>query len=348
VRPELFTIPLINLSIKSYGTMMVLGFLAGLWLARQQARRLGENPDNITNFSLYLLLSGVIGARIMHVWHNWDQIDHSFVEMIAIWNGGLEFLGGVIAAVVVMLWYFRRKKLPTLRYLDILAPALMLGLAFGRMGCLLNGCCFGATCDLPWAMRFPAVNQHNVGGCNQHAKTTLNYSYPFDYQLYPDPERRPGQGPLLTLPPDYYDGYTDGNRHWVRSLAEIPPGAHFYPAPKQPDELTESQLHDLTDGKIQMHPVHPSQIYSILTALLLCGVLSLLFRRRKREGQVFAWMLILYGPCRFGLESMRIEPLWFDGLTISQNLSIVATVAGIVMMIVLSRIPVILLQKLKA
>jgi phosphatidylglycerol---prolipoprotein diacylglyceryl transferase len=339
LRPELFTIPWINISIKSYGAMMVLGFLAGMFLARRLARRLGENPDRLTDFSVYALIAGVIGARIMHVWHNWDDIDHSFVEIIAIWNGGLEFLGGVIAAVVVLAWYFRSKKIPALPYLDILSPALMLGLAFGRMGCLLNGCCFGAPCDLPWAMRFPPLNSHTVSGLGWQTKQKLAYSYPYDYQLYPDPVRRAGQPPLLALPSDYYDGFTDGYRHWVQSQSDIPTGTNFFPSPKNPNKLSESQVLALKTGRYPMHPIHPVQIYSIITALVLCGILCLIFPRRTRKGQIFAWMLVLYGPCRFGLESLRIEPLWLDGLTISQNLSILAFITGIVVLIVLSKKP---------
>ena len=348
MRPELFTLPFVYLSIKSYGFMMVVGFGLAVLLARHFCRRVGENADQVTNFAIYALLAGVIGARGMHVVHNWSHFRANPGEVFAIWSGGLEFLGGVIAALVVLLVQWRRGKVNAANTLDILAPALMLGLAFGRVGCLLNGCCFGIPSDLPWAIRFPAVNSHarpaigcDRGGCQfpgrgepgNEETSYYQYSYPYEYQLLGDPDR--GRvDPLVELPADYY-GYTDGMGHWIEAQGGCGPAPGYFYALRPAEVLSDVQLTDLKANRYPMHPIHPAQVYSTLNALLLCVLLSVLFRYRKRPGEVFCLMLILYGLTRLLLEMLGIEPVFFAGLTISQSLSIAAMVAGVVALLVI-------------
>lgn len=332
MRPILFTIPLIDFRVPSYGLMLGLGFIFALLLARWRSRQAGEDSDNVTNICIYCLLAGVIGARGFHVIHYWSDYRNNLMGIIATWSGGLEFLGGVILAILVMGVYFYRSKLPARKFLDILGPSLMLGLAFGRVGCLLNGCCFGGACELPWAIEFPAVHEHATPGCNKGHFP--QYSHAYYYQLFPDADR--GTGPLLILPDNYYWGFTDGEGHYVQSARDIPVGeeVNYYPELKYPHELTEQQYQDLHDGKYPMYPVHPTQIYSILSALSICLLLNLFYKRLKYDGQVFGLMLILYGIARFGIESLRTDsPLEFDGLTISQNLSLIIIPIGIVMLV---------------
>ena len=310
--------------------MLVLGFLSAYWMAHRRCRKLKENPQHIGNFAVYALLAGVIGARLFHVIHDWSEYRDNPAEILAIWSGGLEFLGGFVCALAVMLIYFGRKKLGILRWLDILAPAMMLGLAFGRLGCFLNGCCFGAPCELPWAMRFPVVNAHvqRMAGCEKG--TRLRYSYPYHYQLYSDEQRRDGEPPLVDLPDEYY-GYIDESG----KVSETQVSGYYYRL-KSPEELTAEQLHEMTEGEYRMEPIHPTQLYSLVNALVICLVLNGLFRYRRCDGQIFALMLVLYGPARFFLEGLRNDsPLEFNGLTISQNLGIACLVVGIVMAIIL-------------
>lgn len=330
--PELFSLPFIYHGIPSYGCMLVLGFLSAYWMAHHRCRNVRENPQHISNFVVYALLAGVIGARLFHVVHNWKDYRDNPAEIFATWSGGLEFLGGFVCALAVMFIYFGRKKLSILRFLDILAPAVMLGLAFGRMGCFLNGCCFGAPTELPFAIRFPVVNTHaqRAPGCQK--ATRLRYSYPYIYQLYPDHQRRPNELPLINLPADYY-GYTNGDSNFSQT-----PQAGDYYALKNPAQLTPAQLREMTHGQFRMLAIHPAQLYSLANALIICLLLNLLFRHRRHHGQIFALMLILYGPTRFFLESLRTDsPLEFNGLTISQNLGIACFLAGTIMMILLRR-----------
>jgi len=153
--PELFKIPFIDLSLPSYGLMMVVGFLAAVFVMRRLSRDITSNPQFITNASLYALIAGVVGARLFYVVHYFDKFRANLLSVFAVWHGGLELLGGALLAVAVILFYLWRHKLPVRRYLDIAAIGLMLALGFGRIGCFLKGDCFGRPTKLPWGVRFP-------------------------------------------------------------------------------------------------------------------------------------------------------------------------------------------------
>jgi len=113
--------------------MIVLGFLAALFMMRRLSRRARLSPAMITNAALYSLVIGVVGARAFFVVHYFEQFREEPLNIFATWHGGLEFLGGVIPAVGFLLFYLHHHKLPVRRYLDIMAIGLMMGLAFGRI-----------------------------------------------------------------------------------------------------------------------------------------------------------------------------------------------------------------------
>ena len=166
MHPELWTIPGLGWSIKSYGFMLMCGFLVSIYLAMRRAGRVKADPDLVLNLGFVSLVCGVVGARIFYVAHYWKTAfawkENPLLEALNITAGGLEYYGGLIAAIVGSLLYVRflaryravgddpagpARRRPSLRlYLDIIAPAAMLGLAFGRAGCFLNGCCWGGLC----------------------------------------------------------------------------------------------------------------------------------------------------------------------------------------------------------
>jgi len=239
--PELFEIPFIHLTVKSYGLMMVIGFLAAVSLIRHLSRNITPNPQFITNAALYSLIGGVLGARLFYVLHYFDKFKTSPLEVFAIWKGGLELLGGVILAITIILFYLLYHKLPIRRYLDVLAIGLMLALVFGRIGCFLNGCCFGKPTELPWAVRFP----YN--------------SFAYNSQINANLERN-RLDPQLRLPLDEYISYIDKDGNWH---------------PKLYEDLTEQQKIEVTKGKYRCLPVHPTQLYSSANGAVLCLILYL-------------------------------------------------------------------------
>jgi phosphatidylglycerol---prolipoprotein diacylglyceryl transferase len=148
------------LTIHWYGVMIALAFLAGLWTATRRARRENISSERIADIVLWLMLGAILGARIAYVLTYWREefADQPFLEIFMIQHGGLVYYGGLIGATIAGSIYIRWKKLPTWKTADVLAPSIALGNVFGRIGCLLNGCCYGRACDLPWAISFPADN----------------------------------------------------------------------------------------------------------------------------------------------------------------------------------------------
>ncbi|HUT31917.1 MAG TPA: prolipoprotein diacylglyceryl transferase [Planctomycetota bacterium] len=143
--------------IHSYGLMLAVGFYAGWWLAARRAKAQGIHPDVVGNIVLISILAGVVGSRLLWFALHRDAGDSIWV-LIEVWRGGLVFYGGLIAAVVADYAYLRKKRLPVGLVADLFAPAVALGQAFGRIGCFLNGCCFGGACTggFPLPVRFPA------------------------------------------------------------------------------------------------------------------------------------------------------------------------------------------------
>ena len=138
----------------SYGLMVAVGFLVGLWRAVRASGRRGINSAVVVDAALYILLGGVIGARIVYVTHEWSYYRENLAEIPKIWDAGLSFYGALVASSVVAYVYAKRKAIGFARFADLLAPSVALGYAFARIGCFLNGCCGGIPTGLPWGVRF--------------------------------------------------------------------------------------------------------------------------------------------------------------------------------------------------
>jgi phosphatidylglycerol:prolipoprotein diacylglycerol transferase len=141
--------------IRSYGVMLAVAFLVGTMLALREARRLRLDPDKVVTVVLVSLIAGVLGARAMYVIEHVEQFRREWGGVVALWQGGLTLYGGVVAGTLAGLVTSRRLKLPMWSVADALTPSLALGMAFGRVGCFLNGCCYGRPTSLPWGVTFP-------------------------------------------------------------------------------------------------------------------------------------------------------------------------------------------------
>ena len=130
-------------TIYSYGLMLVLAFLVSSTLACIQAKRQNINPETIFNLSFIVFISGVIGARLFYIIENIDYYIKNLLEIFMLQHGGLSWFGGLLLGVFVGILYLKRKKIPVYKILDLVIPFVALGQAIGRIGCLLNGCCFG-------------------------------------------------------------------------------------------------------------------------------------------------------------------------------------------------------------
>jgi phosphatidylglycerol:prolipoprotein diacylglycerol transferase len=142
-------------TIPSYGVLVTLGFVAAICLAMKLASERGLPGDAFLEAANYILFAGIAGARLLFVALNWKLFRTQPQHIAAFWEGGMSFHGGIIASMIAGLLFLRSRKLPILPMLDAAAPAIALGYAIGRIGCLLNGCCYGGPTDLPWGLRMP-------------------------------------------------------------------------------------------------------------------------------------------------------------------------------------------------
>ena len=309
---ELFRIPGLDWPVYGYGLMLVLGVYAAIELGRFLANRNGINGDYFVTMGLIALAAGVFGARLSHVLENLDIYTsdqrsawENFKAAINLSSGGLTFYGGFIFAAIVLVLYLRWRKIPIRLAADIVAPCLMLGLAFGRVGCLLNGCCWGQICDreeVPWAMTFP-------------------YGSPAFHAHFED-----GELEGLPLPLMVFEQREDG----------------FVPRLLSKAELADDPAAIELARRTRSLPVHPTQVYAVLDALLIMSICLAYLTLRRSAGQVFALMLLLYGIARFIEETLRVEPAvkllgWDPGFSYSMWISVLMLVTGVAAWLILQR-----------
>ncbi len=135
-----------HFTIYSYGAALVAAFIVAINLAMRQAKKEGANPDFIFNFAFTVFILGIIGARILYILLDLDFFLRNPIEIIMLQHGGLDWFGGLFLGSVSGLLFLKSKKLNILKVVDLLVPFVALGQAIGRIGCLLNGCCYGR----PW------------------------------------------------------------------------------------------------------------------------------------------------------------------------------------------------------
>ncbi len=372
--PELFTLPG-GFTIKTYGFCMMVGFLSAVWLAMRRAERVKADPDRVLDIAFLCLLFGVAGARAFYVIHYWtpqfSDAPNRFLAIIDITEGGLEYLGGFIGATLAAIAYAYLKKQSLRLYLDIAAPSAMWGLAFGRLGCFFNGCCFGGVCEVPpnhepryeWAVSFPFASpahwreweDRQVTVPAELITTSREKLSPWlvkESLLTMSVEKR--EGPIRKL--------RDLKEEWDRAKAEAPDSpetkklnvaveagrkkledykkefaslivAQNFPSRVEPGRKTSvSELEQLASQHRSL-PVHPAQLYASINALLLSGFLSALFYVRKRHGVVIVMLLVLYPIQRTIEELIRVDnPHDVGGLTISQFLSLMLFLTGMALL----------------
>jgi phosphatidylglycerol:prolipoprotein diacylglycerol transferase len=148
--------------VRGYGVMLLAAAAAGTWLSVRRGRTAGFDADTILGLGLWIFVAGLVGARLFFVIEYHDEffrpgepLGDSLARAAFVPNGGLVVFGALPTAALAAWWYARKRGLPLLRLADVIAPGLLLGLAIGRVGCFLNGCCYGGPTDLPWGVTFP-------------------------------------------------------------------------------------------------------------------------------------------------------------------------------------------------
>jgi len=161
-------------SIKTYGFLIATGFLIGIIVATREAKRLNVDSQLILDLAFYIIIGAIVGSRLFFVATRFSYYRENPLDIFKIWEGGLVFYGGFILAAVMCIWMIRKNNLNLLKTLDIFAPALAIGVFFGRLGCFSAGCCYGKLCDLPWAVTF--TNPQGLAILNTPLHPTQLYS----------------------------------------------------------------------------------------------------------------------------------------------------------------------------
>jgi phosphatidylglycerol:prolipoprotein diacylglycerol transferase len=240
--------------LHAYGAMLALSFFLGIMLASRRAPARGVSPDFIVDVSFAIVLASVVGSRLMYAVFHLEEM-HSIIDVIAVWKGGMTMYGGVLAAMGMSWVYARRKGIPFLRLADIMSPSLAMGLLVTRVGCFLNGCCYGKPTD-----------------------SFLGVTFPFQTAV----------------------------------------GAGF-------------------DS-----PIHPTQLYSSITGLIVLVLLLLLDRRVRPEGQLFGFYLIFAGLGRFSIDALRYyeaNAYVIGSFTVSQLISVGLMLTGAAVLLRVRRAP---------
>jgi len=140
--------------IFTYGFFLALAFLSAIYLSGREARRLGIPTQIFYDLCFYSVLAAIVGSRLLYVLLEWPAFAEHPWKIVALWEGGLVFHGGLILALVVAFYYMHVHALPRRTTLDALAVGMPMGQFFGRIGCFMAGCCYGAPSNLPWAVTF--------------------------------------------------------------------------------------------------------------------------------------------------------------------------------------------------
>jgi len=154
------------ITVHSYGVLVATAILLGLWLGRQQAARMGANPDDVWNIGIYMILGGLVGSKLWYIIENGDYYRANPGQIFSMntFQAAGVFYGGFLAALATGIYFIRKSRLNYLSLLDAYAAPVALGHGLGRLGCFSAGCCYGKPTDLPWGVTFHSEYANQVTG----------------------------------------------------------------------------------------------------------------------------------------------------------------------------------------
>lgn len=333
-----------GIPLYGFGVMLVLALFGAGWVAGRLAKRLNIPPDKMHDLIFWVCLIGVIGARVLYI--AWNSTWDNFFNL---WNGGLVFYGGAIGGAIAAIVCYRRLLKPlgvsVWSVADVLAPATVVGLCLGRIGCFLNGCCWGhvAAPDMPAvhfpSMTAPAQSKVLVDGSKTHAIQTLA-----GFGMDDKARDRRTVGVIEPGSPVEKAGLHNGDVITAINGAGVD---SYDQLEKQmtalwPRGATEVQLQvkrgelqvDLPKFKPVMIGLYPTQIYESISAALLFLALIATWPVRKYEGQLLVLLMLGYAVHRFVNESLRVDTPPYAGLTLSQWISVGIFAGGLLLAMV--------------
>ena len=298
---------------------------------------MGLHPELMLSLAFWMVVSGFVGARVFYVRQYWPQFSAStwsttLGNIAKLTDGGLVVYGAFIGASITVLFFVRKYRLPLLAIADLLAPCLMLGLALGRIGCFLNGCCWGGVCDQSHlGVTFPQGSPPFVDQIEDGSLLGMRLERNPD-DTYTVQQVEPGglgdRAGLAAGDTIQHIVLPDGSAFNRMRRGQATPEApvSFILPDGRSTNWRFDQLPDRTT------PIYPVQILSAINAALICLVLWSYYPFRRRDGEVAALVLSIYPVTRILLERIRTDEagLFAVGfkVTISQTVSMLLLVAA--------------------
>jgi phosphatidylglycerol---prolipoprotein diacylglyceryl transferase len=337
-----------GIPIYGFGTMLFIAFIFCTWLYGRRAEKEGVPRERVQDVAIWVFVAGIIGARITYM----IVENRPWTEFFQIWQGGIVFYGSAIGGWVgyALAYYFiiRRFNLSTWHLADLIAPCVAAGLCFGRIGCFLNGCCWGAVCDPQRpAAHFPMMTvparEMLVG---RHYQTmagfTLDESAADRLTIGTVEPRSPAaaaglrSGDIITrvngedvnnyrsLLVKLYDNWPRGEERLILTVARRDNG--------------RTEIVELPSFVPRSRGLHPTQLYESVSMFLLFWVLIFVHPLKPHRGFTFIVFMVGYAVHRYLDEVLRddTDPVAF-GLTLSQNLSLLFLGVAVVLEVYLWR-----------
>ncbi|MBA4191625.1 MAG: hypothetical protein C0467_26905 [Planctomycetaceae bacterium] len=410
------TFPPDGIPVYGFGAMLFLTFIMVTWWGTARAKKIGMDAPRFQDFTIWVFVSGIIGARILYMVQYANQFPDQSIVGIAgaffkIWEGGIVFYGSALGGVIgygLFYWFImRRLNVSGWQLADAVAPLLAMGLAIGRIGCYLNGCCWGQVaneevCPVPLgAAHFPLLPAHARQQLvsEKFLQTSTGFAIkPRDRGLMfedpraivtaveldspaanlqvgdrivkvngqpnaiivefvaPEEKAKPlvavleAAGAKVTPEPggryhatfDDFANYLKGRMEVEKTPSDVP-----FTVTDRLDELTrewprgKSQLWltverngttvDIPTFSPRTVGLYPTQLYETISMILIILLLLAFYPYRRHDGQLMVVLMLGYAVHRFINESLRIEPSYNGGLTLSQWGSVIVFGAAVLM-----------------
>lgn len=352
-----------GIPLHGFGAMLFLCFvITAMWWGPKRAIQIGLPKERLQDMAILLFVTGIGGARVVYMIQYADQFrdKNLLLEFFKIWEGGIVFYGSVIGGLIGFLAFrhFVLKKLgvSTFKLMDAVAPLVSFGLAVGRIGCYLNGCCWGQVAvpesqPVPLTAelgQYPLLSGHGVREqvttpANTTTQlpqvwglqTTTGFTYAHDFS---DPKAirikvdrlEPGSDAARALTKG--DAILSVNGIEVGSSAEALDPARWPRWKKTLDlEVEQNGVKKQVSITPKTVSVFPTQLYEVVSMGLLTVLLLAYQPFRRHDGQLIVLLMLGYGVHRWFNEAIRIEPTYALGMTLSQWISLAIIAGGVVL-----------------
>ena len=323
----------VGLAVRGYGVMLLLAVGCAVMVAAKRAKNRGINPDAIFSLAPWALVGGIAGARIFYLIqyradYDWSTLQSALGNLFSFTQGGLVVYGSFIGGVLAGLIFIHRNRLPTLRLGDAIVPCMFLGVCIGRIGCLMNGCCYGGRCEEGWsALHFPQ-------GSSVFAEQVLSGEL-LGMIVNQDTKRieEITEGSLAEK-----EGIQSGKQLGDIRFVAGDPSLASRSIPVEdvlPDVVADvgGRVYSWPSSQLPERalPVQGAQLISSASAFLLFAILCGLSLVLRRDGATMFVGFACYAVVRFILELVRVDEKGQFGtnLSISQWVSVLVLVASI-------------------